>query len=103
MLAGIPSANALAERIGARGLAGVTIRKIEAGTRDVRPHELREIARACELPYAFFTVDFDVLEAFGAGEPDLEDRIVARVTERVLERLRNEGNDGPPGHQRRSR
>lgn len=89
MLAGIASANALAERIGARGLAGVTIRKIEAGTRAVRPHELREIARACGLPEAFFTVDFDVLEAFG-GESDLEDRLVDRVTERVLARLRDD-------------
>lgn len=91
-LAGISSTDALARRMGVQGLSGETLRKIESGNRNVRPHELREIARACELPYAFFQVDFDVLEAFG-GEPDLEDRIVDRVTERVLERLRN---DGPP-------
>lgn len=99
MLAGIPSANALAERIGAKGLAGVTIRKIEAGTRDVQPHELREIARACRLPEVFFTIDFAVLETLGV-EPELEDRLVERVTERVLARLRN---DRPPGPERRAR
>lgn len=112
-LAGIASTTALANRIGVQGLSGETLRKIESGSREVRPHELREIARACGLPFEFFTVDFAQLaHNSGAGPqvareveavverllPDIEEA----VTRRVLQRLRDDDDDeGPQTRPRR--
>lgn len=113
MLAGIPSANALAERLDTQGLSGVTIRKIEAGTRDVRPHELRAIAAACGLPYEFFTVDFAQLAHNSGADPQVAREVEAvverllpdieeAVTRRVLQRLRDDDDDeGPQTRPRR--
>lgn len=35
-----------------------TLNKLESGESDLRPPGLREVAAACDLPYAWFTVDF---------------------------------------------
>lgn len=56
----------LAERIGVRGLGAKTLGAIEREERPVRRMELAEIARACELPLAFFTIDWSVLHQHGA-------------------------------------
>lgn len=103
MLAGLSSAEALADRINARGMSRQTIKKIESGARDVAPHELEAIATACELPLGFFTRSR--ADAFGgtatredavAGRlPDLRDEVARvllpeledRVTRNVLKNL----------------
>lgn len=63
----------LAERLTEEGRLGArTLRKIEAGDRPVRAMELREIARACDVPYGFFTTDFDVLDTIERSWPPQE-------------------------------
>lgn len=84
VLAGLERVDDLADLIDTQGLRRDTLYSIEAGKRPVRPHELRMIAEACGLPYAFFTVDFAALEE---GTPDdrfarLED-MIAGVNDRL--------------------
>lgn len=95
ILAGFPSADALGEELG-QGLSGKTLRRIESGARTVRPHELREIARACGIPFGFFTVDLADLGSPASPETavaveraiaELLPRLEDSVTERVLARM----------------
>ena len=44
------------------GVSLDTIKRMESGARALKPMEMREIARLCNLPTAFFTADFAVLE-----------------------------------------
>lgn len=56
-LGGFRSADQLAAAIGEVGLSGRTLRSMESGVRKPRPMELRRIAEACGVPYAFFVAE----------------------------------------------
>lgn len=71
-IAGFRSVEALAEVISQAGFGVKTLRAMERGDRVARPMELREIAGACGLPYAFFTMPFEVLDAVAADLPEQE-------------------------------
>lgn len=61
------SVPALSGLLGEGGLGERTLRTLEADSgRPFRQMEIRAIARACRLPYEFFTIDFAVL---GHGRP----------------------------------
>jgi hypothetical protein len=55
---GLPSVPALAKAINEDGLKATTLYGIEQGRRRALPRELVAIARVCDLPPAFFTMDF---------------------------------------------
>lgn len=59
-----------------RGLGEANIGKIERGERRAAPHELRAIAQATDVPYAFFTVDFGSPET-----PEATQRVEAEIEE----------------------
>lgn len=73
----------LAERV---GLGLQTIKRIESGKRNARPFEVWAIAEACELPRAFFDLDFQDLCQAASGHQDMLARIDGRLEklERVL-------------------
>jgi transcriptional regulator with XRE-family HTH domain len=75
-LAGISSAEDLAEAIGERGLGATTLRKFLRGERTPRRAELLLICEAVGLPYEFFTADLS--SAFGHA-PDLPAKNSARL------------------------
>jgi hypothetical protein len=80
-------------------VAGKTIRKIEAENdpRTASERELRAIARACGLPYEFFTVDWAMLGE--VPDTEIEDRVsvLEDVMGLVLDALGDVG-ELPPSH-----
>jgi hypothetical protein len=88
-LAGFSSAAKLAAETG-KGLADKTLRKIESGEKDPEPWELDRIARACGLPYEFFTIDFSTLPNLLAGDdPEhVEDLVQDRATQIIVAFMR---------------
>lgn len=68
------STKELAARLGAEGerLGADTLSLMERGGREILPKDMRAIARACDLPYAFFTSDFWLLQALEEYWPDEE-------------------------------
>lgn len=92
-LAGI-TVEQLAERLGP-GLGAKTLYNVERGEREIRPMELREVARACGLPFAFFVMDFgelDVVEHLWPTDQDMEALGLkpGQVIGAALERLQQE-------------
>lgn len=71
----------LAGRLGP-GLSAKTLGNMEREERVARTQDLRAIAAACELPYEFFTVDFNA--ALDGGDPRLRD-LVESADERIRE------------------
>jgi transcriptional regulator with XRE-family HTH domain len=69
---GITSVPALAEAINEPGMRVTTLYAIEQGKRHAPPRELAAIARACDLPAAFFEIDF---RAIRPQPNDLETRL----------------------------
>lgn len=56
----------LAAKLDTPGLGAKTIGAIERGERAVRPHELRVLAEALDVPIEFFSAEF----SYGAGTAD---------------------------------
>lgn len=73
-LAGI-TVDELSGRLDGQRLSTKTLGNIERGDRDARPMELRAIAAACGVSYAFFTVDFSTLPEGIGQEGSLHHRI----------------------------
>lgn len=87
----------LADRIDQAGLGRSTLEDLESrkAKRPFRPMEIQAIATACDLPYAFFTVDFARLSALDEDN-DIAHRMAAleaAVRQLVAERSAPE----PPG------
>lgn len=95
-------------------LSARTLQRLEAGERPFRPMELRAIAHAVDLPFAFFEAeDFSALAESRRQSDEaineLADRIDA-LTELVTPLLRRGANpglgasaDSPPGGRRSTR
>lgn len=75
---GVPD---LARNLNAPGLGEDNLYLMLGGKREIAPHELREVARVCGVPYEFFTADLGKL-ADAAG-PDLEARVNEEVGRRT--------------------
>jgi transcriptional regulator with XRE-family HTH domain len=74
----------LAARINLDGLGKRTIGDLERDGGAIR-NQLTEIAKACGLPYDFFTVDFSTLGAPAGGLDAHRDEMGRNVTERLLD------------------
>ena len=66
----------LADRL---GMGVQTIKRVESARRAARRFELAAIAEACELPRAFFEVDFDDL----CGEATAQRELLTRIEDRL--------------------
>lgn len=102
----------LARRINQRGLGDRTLRDLEAPKgRAIKEMELQAIARACSLPYEWFTVDFDRLPEIApiggdvareralldAAGGNISGAALRELASLVREQLANEGLPAPPG------
>lgn len=83
-LAGLRSVEALVEAIDQKGLGRSVIREAEQGKRGLVARDLAAVADACQVPYAFFDMDF--FEAAGA----LRERSEVRRLREDLDELREE-------------
>lgn len=81
------SQKALGEKL---GLSEATMKRIERGERGYEEMELREIARLCGVPYAWFTVPSLVQAVDGAADATLAERVEALERQGVTVRERSE-------------
>jgi hypothetical protein len=81
-LAGLKSVQELARIIDQKGLSARTLADMEAGKRPIQPRDCREIARACDLPAAFFSSDFWLLEELSEHWPTKEQLDALDLTDR---------------------
>lgn len=90
ILAGLNSPEALAAEISEAGLSGKTLRNIEApgNPKTARDRDLHAIARACDLPYEWFTVDFARLPELTGNDGALSEDQMRAAVERVLSEAR---------------
>jgi transcriptional regulator with XRE-family HTH domain len=70
------SVSELAERV---GLGLQTIKRIESGKRNARPFEVWAIAEGCDLPRAFFDLDFVELCNVAVAQQEMLARIDGRL------------------------
>jgi transcriptional regulator with XRE-family HTH domain len=75
----------LAARIDSDGLGAKTLGNMERGDTPALRPALSEIARACGLPYEFFTAEFANLGAPAGGLDAHRDEMGRNVTERLLD------------------
>jgi transcriptional regulator with XRE-family HTH domain len=104
---GITSVLALAEAINEPGMKATTLYAIEQGRRHAPPRELRAIARACDLPLAFFEMDFRAIPPqpndLETRLADLEDKVAEARLDSLADdlaalrrRVEERGEEGPP-------
>jgi transcriptional regulator with XRE-family HTH domain len=85
MLAGLTSAEALAEKIDQRGLGTKVLRNYEQGKDAPEQRDLEAIADACEIPVEWFIADLSRLPEIAPTDSRAE---IRRVLDQALERAR---------------
>lgn len=89
LLAGYTTPKALADYFKKQDVRGIGATKIYMAERDEQPLEYRdleEIARACELPVAFFTADLSRLHEISEDPRKVIARETAAAVQRSVER-----------------